>query len=78
MTESLFRIGIFTNKKLIMATGVSFLLQVAVVYMPFFQKIFKTENLSIFDRLLVIVISSFPLWAMELVKKWAPKSKKVL
>lgn len=78
MTESLFKIGIFTNKKLIMATGISFLLQVAVVYVPFFQKIFKTENLSMFDWLLVIIISSFPLWAMEIVKKWTAKSQKML
>lgn len=68
MTESLFKIGIFTNKKLILATGVSFLLQMAVVYIPFLQKIFKTEPLGLFDWVLVVLISSFPLWAMEAVK----------
>ena len=68
MTESLFKIGIFTNKKLILATGVSFFLQMAVVYIPFLQKIFKTEALGIFDWVLVVGISSFPLWAMEIVK----------
>ncbi len=69
MTESLFTIGVFTNKKLILANGISFLLQMAVVYTPFLQKIFKTEPLGIFDWLLVICISSFPLWAMEIVKR---------
>jgi Ca2+-transporting ATPase len=68
MTESLFKIGLFTNKKLILATSVSFILQMAVVYVPFFQKIFKTEPLGVLDWFLVIIISSFPLWAMELVK----------
>ncbi len=68
MTESLFKIGIFTNKKLILATGVSFFLQMAVVYVPFLQKVFKTEALGIFDWVLVVSISSFPLWAMEIVK----------
>ncbi|HAH21759.1 MAG TPA: hypothetical protein DCL49_12785, partial [Candidatus Omnitrophica bacterium] len=58
----------FTNKKLILATGVSFFLQMAVVYIPFLQKIFKTEALGIFDWVLVVGISSFPLWAMEIVK----------
>jgi len=69
MTESLFKIGIFTNKKLILANLVSFFLQMAVIYTPLLQNIFKTEALGIFDWALVIVISSFPLWAMELVKK---------
>ena len=68
MTESLFKIGIFTNKKLILATGVSFLLQMAVVYVPFLQKVFKTEPLLFFDWILVVAISSFPLWAMEIIK----------
>ncbi|MGA2914493.1 MAG: calcium-transporting P-type ATPase, PMR1-type [Sedimentisphaerales bacterium] len=69
MTESLFKIGLFTNKSLILATFISFLLQMMVVYTPFIQKVFKTEMLGIFDWVLVIVISSFPLWAMEIVKK---------
>lgn len=68
MTESLFKIGIFTNKKLILATSVSFLLQMAVVYLPFAHKVFKTEPLGLLDWILVVAISSFPLWAMELVK----------
>ncbi|MDD4954540.1 MAG: calcium-transporting P-type ATPase, PMR1-type [Candidatus Omnitrophica bacterium] len=68
MTESLFKIGVFTNKKLIIANLVSFSLQMAVVYVPFAQKIFKTEALGAFDWVLVIIISSFPLWAMEIVK----------
>jgi Ca2+-transporting ATPase len=68
ITESLFKIGVFTNKKLILATSVSFLLQMVVVYVPFLQRIFKTEPLGIFDWLLVVIISSFPLWAMEMMK----------
>jgi len=74
MAESLFKIGIFTNKKLILANFISFFLLMAVVYTPFFQKVFKTEPLGVFDWVLVIAISSFPLWAMEIVKvvnrKW--------
>jgi Ca2+-transporting ATPase len=68
MTESLFRIGVFTNKSLVLATGFSFLLQMSVVYLPFLQRVFKTEPLGLFDWLLVVLISSFPLWAMELFK----------
>jgi len=68
MSESLFKLGVFTNKKLILATVVSFFLQMAAVYLPFAQKVFKTEALGFFDWVLVIAISSLPLWAMEIVK----------
>ncbi|MFH1189516.1 MAG: calcium-translocating P-type ATPase, SERCA-type [Candidatus Omnitrophota bacterium] len=68
MTESLFGLGVFSNKKLVAAAGVSFLLQVGAVYLPFAQKIFKTEMLGAFDWFLVLALSSFPLWAMEAVK----------
>ncbi|MCX6340490.1 MAG: calcium-transporting P-type ATPase, PMR1-type [Candidatus Aureabacteria bacterium] len=68
MTESLFRLGIFSNGKLVIATALSFALQMGVVYVPFLQGIFKTEVLGIFDWLLVVAISSLPLWAMEIVK----------
>jgi Ca2+-transporting ATPase len=57
-----------TNKKLIFANLISFLLQMAVVYVPFLQRIFKTEPLGLFDWVMVIAISSLPLWAMEAVK----------
>jgi len=67
-TESLFKIGVFTNTKLLLAAVVSFLLQMVVVYAPFCQVIFKTESLTAFDWLLVVALSSLPLWAMELIK----------
>lgn len=76
MKESLFRIGIFTNKKLIAAAIISFLLQMMVVYVPFFQGVFKTEALSLSDWLLVIGISSLPLWAMEIYKAFIIKGKR--
>lgn len=67
-SESIFKLGIFSNKKLIAAVLVSFFLQMAVVYLPFAQKVFKTEMLGAFDWFLVLAISSFPLWAMEIYK----------
>ncbi len=67
-TESLFKVGVFTNKNLILATGVSFALQMAVVYMPPLQTVFKTEPLSLLDWVLVVAISSLPLWGAEAYK----------
>jgi Ca2+-transporting ATPase len=75
-TVSLFRLGILTNTKLLGAVVISFLLQMAVVYVPFFQLIFKTEPLRTADWLMVVTISSLPLWAMELVKAFSRKCKR--
>jgi P-type Ca2+ transporter type 2C len=66
--RSLFSIGLFTNIQLIFADLLSFLLAMAVVYVPVMQRIFRTEPLGLLDWLMVIAISSLPLWAMELVK----------
>ncbi len=66
--DSIFTLGFFTNTKLIWATLISFVLQISVVYIPALQVIFKTQSLSGFDWILVLVISSFPLVAMEIVK----------
>jgi Ca2+-transporting ATPase len=75
MAESLFKIGVFTNGKLVLATAVSFMLQMTVVYVPFLRVIFKTEMLGTIDWLAIIAISSFPLWAMEAVKLTNSKGK---
>ena len=66
--DSLFKLGLFTNMKLIAAIGLSFAFQIAILYLPFTQKIFKVEALGALDLAVVIAVSSFPLWMMELVK----------
>lgn len=66
--QSLFTLGVLSNLKLVLAIGVSFILQVLVVTVPFLAVIFKTEPLNARDWLLVLVLSSLPLWLMEMVK----------
>ena len=68
MTDSLFKIGVFSNGKLVLAVFVSFLLQIAAVYVPFLRTVFRTQTLGLLDWVVVIGISSLPLWAMELWK----------
>ena len=53
---------------LVAAIGVSFALQMAVVYLPPLQTVFKTEPLGLFDWVLVLAISSLPLWGTEIYK----------
>jgi Ca2+-transporting ATPase len=66
--DSIFKLGFLSNVNLVYATAFSFMLQMAVVYVPFLQAVFKTQPLGLFDWILVFIISSFPLLAMELVK----------
>ena len=47
----------FSNKWLIAAVGVSFLLQLLVLEIPFFQLVFKTVSLSLADWGIIILLS---------------------
>lgn len=60
--------GLFTNRWLWGAIGLSLLLQVAVVYVPFLQAAFSTESLSSGDWLFCAAIASSVLWLRELSK----------
>jgi Ca2+-transporting ATPase len=59
--RSQYKIGIFSNPWLVASLGTSFLLQLAVIYLPPLQKIFKTVSLGITEWgvILLIVISVF-------------------
>lgn len=66
---SIFKLGFFSNMKLIGAILASFVLQNIIVYFPWAWPVFKTEPLSFFDWGIMVAISSLPLWGMEIVKK---------
>ena len=74
-TKSIFQVGIFTNKHLIMAIVGGFILQLGVVSIPFFANIFKLQNLSIMDWGLVIFLSLIPLIVNELLKIFLRRTK---
>jgi len=59
---------IFTNPWLWGAVAISFLLQLAVIYLPFLQAAFRTVPLGLSDWLLCAAVGSLVLWAMELRK----------
>lgn len=66
---SLFRMNILSNKPLLGAVILTFILQLFVVYMPVLQNIFHTIALSPRDLLISLALSSVAIWAMEL-DKW--------
>ncbi|MCM8828868.1 MAG: calcium-translocating P-type ATPase, SERCA-type [Candidatus Omnitrophica bacterium] len=66
--RSIFDLKFFSNAKLVYAVAFSFLLQVSVIYLPAAQKVFRTTAIENIDLLIVIVVSTIPLWVMEALK----------
>ncbi len=50
--------GGFSNKVLFIAVGASLLLQIAVIYLPFLQGIFRTTALGLFDWVVILLIAT--------------------
>jgi Ca2+-transporting ATPase len=50
--------GMVTNKTLIIAVVVSFVLQLGVIYLPYLQHIFRTTSISIIDWALILIVAS--------------------
>ena len=72
---SLFKLGLFSNKPLILAVASTILLQILVVYMPFLQKPFHTTALNFIDWLWVISLGSTTFIFMEVIKLIENKRK---
>lgn len=67
-TQSLFTIGLFSNKPLIGAVLLSVLLQLLVTYIPFLQPVFHTEALTLLELLAVFGVSALVFVAVEIEK----------
>jgi len=55
--RSIFRVGIFSNMYLVGAVLLSLSLQLAVVYVPWLQPLFRTMPLGLSDWILIVVLS---------------------
>ncbi|GIK41854.1 MAG: ATPase [Chloroflexota bacterium] len=66
--DSLFTIGLGSNRAMVGALLSTFLLQLAVIYVPFLQPIFETTPLSIQDLALSLGLSTIVLWVSEVAK----------
>ncbi|MFH1484840.1 MAG: calcium-transporting P-type ATPase, PMR1-type [Chloroflexota bacterium] len=73
---SIFKIGFFSNKWMVYAVALSIAMQVAVVQIPFLQPLFHTVGLEPVDWLVIVVVSSLALWAVELWKFAASRINK--
>ncbi len=66
--QSLFRIGIFSNRPLIGAVILALLLQFVLTYTPFLHSIFKTESLTLKESIVVGAASLLVFFAVEIEK----------
>jgi Ca2+-transporting ATPase len=66
--QFLFTIGVFSNKPLLSAVLLTFVLQLGVIYLPVANKIFKTQPLSLNELLACVALSLVVLVAVEIEK----------
>jgi len=71
--ESLFRIGLLSNKPLLGAVLLSFVFQMTTIYVPFLNPIFKTVPLTFNELMFTLILSSIIFFAVEIEKLWKRK-----
>jgi len=76
-TESFFSQGLFSNRPLLGAVALTFALQMATIYIPFLQPIFKTEALTFNELLFTLGISSVVFIAVEIEKVFKRRGVKI-
>lgn len=72
--QSLFSIGLFTNKPLLGAVVLTIFLQMATIYVPQLNPIFRTTPLPAFELILCLAASSVVFVAVE-VHKWIARRR---
>lgn len=73
--RSIFDLGVFSNKAMNQAFLVSLAMQLAVLFIPFLQTIFKVQPLTLVQWAVVIGISLIPLIVSEITKALRFKNK---
>jgi Ca2+-transporting ATPase len=68
-TESLFRQGLWSNRPLLAAVTLTTVLQLATIYVPFANPVFRTEPLSAAELTLSLALSAIVFVAVE-IEKW--------
>lgn len=75
-TESLFRIGLLSNRLLLGAVTTTIALQLAVTYVPVLQGLLTTMALSATDLAISLLVSTAVFWAVEAEKWWLRRSRR--
>lgn len=75
--QSLFSIGVFSNKPLIASVIFAIALQITITYVPILQPIFHTEALDLPEFILVGAASSLVFFAVEIEKIISRRKKNI-
>ncbi|HTE30021.1 MAG TPA: cation-translocating P-type ATPase [Chryseolinea sp.] len=67
-SKSIFRIGVLSNKPMLLTLFITTGLQLMIVYTPFFNEIFKTQPLTLKELMITVALSSIVFWAVEVEK----------
>jgi Ca2+-transporting ATPase len=73
--DTLWQIGLFSNKTMLGSVLLTFALQLAVIYVPFLNRAFSTTPLSLRDLLASLGFGTIILLAVELFK-WIRQQQK--
>ena len=71
--DSVFKMGLFSNRLMVIAIAVTFVLQLALIYVPFMQRFFGTKPLSLQDLGVALAASLIVFFAVE-IRKMDPPS----
>jgi Ca2+-transporting ATPase len=66
--DSFFRQGLLSNRPMVGAVALTVVLQLATIYVPFLQPVFKTEALSVLELGAALAASTVVFWAVEAEK----------
>jgi magnesium-transporting ATPase (P-type) len=66
--QSVFKVGIFTNKRVLLGIVIEILLLSALMYVPFLQEIFNTAPIGLMDWVFLIILP-FPIVLIEELRK---------
>jgi Ca2+-transporting ATPase len=73
--ESLFKMGLLSNKPLFGAVILTFSLQMTTIYVPFLNPIFKTAPLDLDELFISLGLASVIFFAVEIEKWWKRRHK---
>ncbi|WP_420644761.1 calcium-translocating P-type ATPase, PMCA-type [Candidatus Leptofilum sp.] len=73
--DSIFKIGFFSNRLMLLAVSVTFILQMMLIYVPFLRTFFETDPLPLPDLLIALATSLVVFAAVEISKQFKPSSE---
>jgi Ca2+-transporting ATPase len=73
-SESIFKIGVLSNKPMLGALLLTVGLQLMIIYTPYFNDIFRTEPLTLFELAITLAVSAIVFWAVE-IEKWIKRKR---